>query len=343
MSPFVTIIVTCYNQAQYLERSVKSVLNQTFSDLECLIVDDGSTDNSREVAEHLMSVDSRVQYFHKENGGVSSARNFGIRKAKADWIQCLDGDDWIHEDKIRFQLECAQALDDQKLILYSDYERVYVGADQEIARRQENIVGALTREQLMQRLVVPDFLASSPFPLLQQCMLMRREALSLKTFDESLRALQDRDFVLDLLIQGVNFVYTPIVGAFYTKHQSNRTNSWSYMRGYYVLFYETVCGKHAQMRQFCQLGLTYLLNQAVRDKDQALFERLLPMIDLPIQLLDGNLKVDSIALLRLAYWARQVIPDFVLYEKSRGPKTKKLMSTLAQVFSFMRAPMAVKD
>ncbi len=244
MTPLVSIIVTCFNQASYLERSVKSVLSQTFTDLECIIVDDGSSDNTQEVAQQLMSLDSRVSYFYKENGGVSSSRNFGFKQAKGNWIQFLDGDDWIHEDKIRFQLSYASESKEEDTAYYTDYERVFIDREGKITDRQENVVGSLTTEQLIQRLLIPDFLAKSPFPLLQQCLLMHRSIFQKKLFDERLKALQDRDFPLDLLLAGVNFIYTPMIGAYYTKHQFNRTNNWSYMKNYYIMFYETVCGKH---------------------------------------------------------------------------------------------------
>ncbi|MBA3921646.1 MAG: glycosyltransferase family 2 protein, partial [Nostocaceae cyanobacterium] len=132
MAPFVSVIVNCFNQGHYLERSVKSVLSQTFTDLECLIVDDGSTDNTRQVAENLINQDPRVHYFFKQNSGLPSSRNFGMQQAQGEWIQYLDADDWIHQDKIRFQLEylpLAPALD---IVLYADYERVFIGANEEI-------------------------------------------------------------------------------------------------------------------------------------------------------------------------------------------------------------------
>ena len=128
MAPLVSIIVTCFNQERYLEKSVKSVLSQTFTDLECLIVDDGSSDRTREVAEHLMTIDSRVKYFHKENGGVSSARNFGFRQAQGEWIQFLDADDWIDKNKTSFQLSHLNGLDGKNTVFYCDYERVFFRA-----------------------------------------------------------------------------------------------------------------------------------------------------------------------------------------------------------------------
>ncbi|MEH2292521.1 glycosyltransferase family 2 protein [Nostoc sp.] len=339
MTPLVSIIVTCFNQASYLERSVKSVLLQTFTDIECIMVNDGSTDNTQEVAQQLISLDSRVSYFYKENGGVSSSRNFGFKQAQGKWIQFLDGDDWIHEDKIKFQLAHLSALDVQEnTVFYTDYERVFIDREQQIINSEENLVGYLSREQLIERLLIPDFLADSPFPLLQQCLLMSRDVQDKKIFDERLKALQDRDFTIDLLIANINFVYTPMIGAYYTKHQSNRTNNWSYMKGYYILLYETVCSKHHELIPLCQVGIDFLLKEAIREKEQDNFARLIKMFSPPLYLLNKKIKVNHSYLVKLIYQTRLIIPSFVLYEKYRGPRSQKIISIFSQFINLFKKP-----
>lgn len=100
----VTIIVPCYNQAQYLPDALQSVLNQTYTNWECIIVNDGSPDNSEEVAQQWCKKDARFSYYFQKNVGVSAARNFGIKIAKGDYIQFLDGDDILEKDKIYNQV-----------------------------------------------------------------------------------------------------------------------------------------------------------------------------------------------------------------------------------------------
>lgn len=97
MKPLVSVIIPCYNQAQYLHEAIKSVLNQTYSNWECLIVDDGSPDNTEEVVTKWVALDKRFIYLKKENGGLSSARNFGIKKSTAEFILTLDADDFYDE------------------------------------------------------------------------------------------------------------------------------------------------------------------------------------------------------------------------------------------------------
>lgn len=331
MSPYISIIVNCFNQGHYLERSVKSVLDQTFKDIECLIIDDGSTDNTREVSEHLMTLDSRVKYFYKQNGGLPAARNFGAEKAEGEWIQCLDADDWIHPEKTEFQLKYLTESEEKNIVFYCDYERVFIDKDDNILERQENIIGQLSSQEFLQRLMLPDFLASSPHPALQQCMLMKKEILHNHKFPEHLKALGDRYFALDIIANGVKFIYTPMVGAFYTKHKSNRTNSWKYMKDYYILFYETVKKHHEELLELGDIPLEYLVNETIRDREEAYFNRLLPLIKNPIYLLDKKIKINNPKLLNLAYKIREIIPSFLLYEKYRGPRSKKIISILSNL------------
>lgn len=334
MAPLVSFILPCFNRAIYLEKCVISILNQTLSDLECLIIDDGSTDNTREIAEKLIKKDARVKYFYKDNGGVSSARNFGLNKAQGEWIQCLDPDDWIHEDKTQFQLSHLNNLSEKAVIFYCDYERVYLDKQQNIIKREINTVSPLTSEQLINRLLLPDFLANSPFPLLQQCLLIHKSVIYKQRFDESLKALEDRDFVLDLLVADVNFVYTPIVGTFYTKHQTNTTSNWSYMKGCYTKFYETISSKHINLLPLCQPGIDYFIQEAIKEKDQSNFDKLLKMVKFPIYLFQKKIKVNHVNQLKLLYKIRLLIPNFILYEKYRGPRSQKIISMFSQIMNF---------
>lgn len=93
MNELVSIIVTCYNYAQYLDEALLSVVEQTHKHWECIIVDDGSSDNTVEIANKWCEKDDRFIYLYKENGGVSSARNLGIKNANGAFIVTLDADD----------------------------------------------------------------------------------------------------------------------------------------------------------------------------------------------------------------------------------------------------------
>lgn len=98
-NPLISVIVPCYNQAQYLDECLQSVLDQTYPNWECIIVNDGSPDNTEEIALEWTKKDPRFVYIKKENGGLSSARNAGLEIAKGEWIQFLDCDDTLEITK----------------------------------------------------------------------------------------------------------------------------------------------------------------------------------------------------------------------------------------------------
>ncbi len=93
--PRVSIIIPCYNQANYLPETLDSVLLQTYTDFECVIVNDGSPDNTEEVAKSYCAKDKRLKYVYKGNGGLASARNFGIIHSQGEFVLPLDSDDLI--------------------------------------------------------------------------------------------------------------------------------------------------------------------------------------------------------------------------------------------------------
>ena len=95
MKPTFSIIVPVYNVEKYLNRCVESILSQSFKDFEVLLIDDGSTDKSGAICDEYAKKDNRVKVFHKENGGVSSARNVGLDEADGEWILFVDSDDNI--------------------------------------------------------------------------------------------------------------------------------------------------------------------------------------------------------------------------------------------------------
>lgn len=124
MTKKVSIIVPCYNQAHYLKDSLGSVLSQTFLDWECIIVNDGSPDNTAEVARKWCAKDDRFIYLEKQNGGLSSARNAGIKIAKGDFILPLDSDDLIHQNYLK---KLVPILDqNKKLAIVSCYSNFFI-------------------------------------------------------------------------------------------------------------------------------------------------------------------------------------------------------------------------
>ena len=102
--PLISVIIPAYNAEQFLDETLESVLSQTYENWECIIVNDGSTDNTEEIAKKWCEKDSRFRLTNKENGGLSSARNWGIKESKAEYIAFLDADDILTPDSLEVRI-----------------------------------------------------------------------------------------------------------------------------------------------------------------------------------------------------------------------------------------------
>ena len=131
----------CYNQGLYLTEALDSVLAQTYPNWECIIVDDGSKDNTAEVAKKYCNKDSRIKYLYQENAGVSAARNNGIAYSRGEYILPLDGDDKIAPDFLELTLK--EIKKDRNIrVVYTDVQ--YFGARDDVYK-----LPPFTIEQLM--------------------------------------------------------------------------------------------------------------------------------------------------------------------------------------------------
>lgn len=109
--PEISVIVPVYKAEQYLDRCVRSILEQTYRDIELILVDDGSPDNSPKLCDVWKEKDHRVRVLHKANGGASSARNAGLGVAKGNWIAFVDSDDWLDQAALRLLYDLAIKYD----------------------------------------------------------------------------------------------------------------------------------------------------------------------------------------------------------------------------------------
>ncbi|MBQ7215371.1 MAG: glycosyltransferase family 2 protein [Synergistaceae bacterium] len=119
----VSIIIPAYNTAQYIHRAIESSLRQTHKNVEVLVVDDGSTDDTLKIAQEYAARDGRLRVFTQENAGVSAARNHAMREAKGEYMIFLDSDDWLEDDAVEVLLG-AQAEHPDKFIAMR-YNEVY--------------------------------------------------------------------------------------------------------------------------------------------------------------------------------------------------------------------------
>ena len=103
----ISIVVPVYNTSKFLDKCIKSILNQTYKNLEIIIVNDGSTDDSLNKIKEYEKIDERIIIIDKKNGGLSSARNIGIKNSSGEYILNVDSDDWIEKDTCELLLKVA--------------------------------------------------------------------------------------------------------------------------------------------------------------------------------------------------------------------------------------------
>lgn len=120
----ISVIVPIYNIENYVQSCIESILAQTYTNFELLLIDDGSTDNSGNICEEYALKDSRIKVFHKSNGGLTSARNYGLEHASGEWITHIDGDDWIAPNM--FEILLKTAVKDKADIVFCDFYFAYL-------------------------------------------------------------------------------------------------------------------------------------------------------------------------------------------------------------------------
>lgn len=157
-TPFLSIIVPVYNAEPYLACCLNSILAQTFTDFEVLLIDDGSTDASGSICDDYSKKDSRIHCFHKENGGHTSARQAGFRHASGKYVTFVDSDDWIAPSM--YQTMCAVAKEHDTDVICCNYTAVT--PEKEIKRLDFCNPGFYGRQQLEEE-IYPNMLFSGSF------------------------------------------------------------------------------------------------------------------------------------------------------------------------------------
>lgn len=144
MRPEISIIVPVYNVEQYLARCVKSLINQTFSNIEIILVNDGSQDYSPDICEEYANTDARIKVVHKANGGLSSARNAGLDVATGRFIGFVDSDDWVSHDMYEYlynliwEYNCDIAKCESLTVRDSDSIESYIDHEEKIQLMTSN-------------------------------------------------------------------------------------------------------------------------------------------------------------------------------------------------------------
>lgn len=223
----ISVIIPIYNTEQKLVRCLDSVRNQSFSDFECIMVDDGSTDDSPKIADRYAAIDSRFKAIHKPNGGVSSARNVGLDQAAGEWIVFVDSDDVLKENHLSIMYS---AINMQIDFVYTSWE---------VIKRDNSIRNIISKDICYQgKEQVRDFICKSE--ILDYMMpwgkMFRRSIIENKKlrFDTNLTISEDRLFCYNYLLDVRGAVTLSDIS--YT-HDASDINSLS-NRSYSTKIYE---------------------------------------------------------------------------------------------------------
>lgn len=150
-----SIVVPVYNIEKYIEKCIKSLLAQTYEQIEILLVDDGSPDGSGKICDAYAEKDARIRVLHKKNGGISDARNYGAKEAKGEYLFFIDGDDSVSPELVEKTVFCAEKQKAEMVIF--DFESV----EEETGRRDQYHFG-LPEEQTINIEAMPQLLLKTP-------------------------------------------------------------------------------------------------------------------------------------------------------------------------------------
>lgn len=209
---FVSVIIPCYNNASYIRKCINSVLDQSFSNYEIIVVDDGSSDNTEDIIAEYTGK-GKIRYLKNTHSGVSAARNTGIENAKGEYILFIDGDDWIDCDHISSLIKGAAICDCPIIRMKVEKEGETYTEDEDNASESVDSWKLITKDEF--NLIYESYLLSSPCNKLYRTEIIRKHNIIFRP---------DISYAEDLIFNLIYFRYirtasiTPKATYHYVKH-----------------------------------------------------------------------------------------------------------------------------
>ena len=208
--PKLSIIIPIYNTGVYLHKCLKSILSQTLEDFELILVDDGSKDESGKICDEYAVLDKRIKVIHKENQGVSIARNTGIKEAQGDYIGFIDSDDWIDNDM--YEKMYSKALEFNADIIVCDARTVYDNKEEEL-----DTISSLPESTLLKKNDISPKILKEIAGSVWRCIYRRDVIISNEIlFPEGMPLSEDR--VFNILAMGCSNSMFYIKESFYNRY-----------------------------------------------------------------------------------------------------------------------------
>lgn len=205
MKPLVSIIIPTYNRAYLIRETLQSIIAQTYSHWECIIVDDGSTDNTKEIIDNYLNNDERFCYFkrpEKYPKGAGSCRNYGFEKSKGKYIQWIDDDDMISINKIELQVESLESMNNPMVFTTCEWDLFWEGKSMEKKSLFNNVVN-LSASNFYQELY-----KQHTFVPLHSFLMSRELILRSGIWNVQLTLNDDAEFICRILVNSEKLINT---------------------------------------------------------------------------------------------------------------------------------------
>ena len=300
----VSIIIPVYNTSKYLRECVDSVLNQTYSDIEVLLIDDGSTDGSSEICDEYAKQDARIKCFHLENGGVSKARNVGLKAAEGQYICFLDSDDYYAESYVGSMRNLIED-NNADVVICNHYD---VNEQGDKLFTSEIAEGYISKELLYQKIFLTSEIGGFIFNKIYKADLIKSVY-----FNEAIHICEDTYFCCQVYDKARQIYVTGEKLYYYRKHGNSATsieNGFNHLIEHdgklkYIATYERIIKDKILPQEYdayikigmCVVALTYerILRKADRKKYRHIRIVLKETIDANIVLLMKCRKIKLIS------------------------------------------------
>lgn len=251
----ISVIVPCFNQGRFLDGCLNSLIKQNYVNWECILVNDGSTDNTEEKSLEWQKKDDRIKYVKKENGGLSSARNFGLQHATGDYIQFLDGDDFLAPEKFSKSIACISNIENQVVItnfvLFDDKTQKILPPYCKLENSYFN-----------QMSLLKDWNKHFTIPI--HCAIFPHQLVKKYVFSEDLKSWEDWLFWIQIYENNpqTTFIDEPL--AYYRISSANMTKNDDFMHENQLIAHqklEGIINNETHYNSFLRYNNTFFLNE----------------------------------------------------------------------------------
>lgn len=225
----ISVIVPVYNVEEFLEQCLESIVTQTYIDLEIILVNDGSTDQSSKICDDFVKRDPRVKLIHQINGGVSSARNIGIKVATGEYITFVDSDDWLEKEMYQKMMYAVKIQNESEVIMCDFINEKYDCQEKITANIRD---GFYVKQDIVKELY-PTLLVTEDLgrlPIVSACICIFKKELFLNNkiaFDVDLRYVEDYLFMATIMLYTNSFYYLKdYYGYHYRQYEISRSKKY---------------------------------------------------------------------------------------------------------------------